>query len=66
MKSFLLKDFTLFIYLFESERVQVSREGAEGEGQADSPLSMEPKSGPDLTTLRSGPERNQESDALTD
>lgn len=44
-------------YLFERER-------AAGEGRKESPkLSVEPNRGLDLTTLRSPPYGNQESDA---
>jgi len=42
-----------FIYLFERKR-KSKRE--EGEGQADSELSAEPNTGPNLTTPRSQPE----------
>ena len=46
------KIFYLFIYLRERE-IKQEWEGAEGEGEADSPLSSEPDAGLDIRTLRS-------------
>ena len=45
-------DFLKEIYLFERMRESAGR-GAEGEGQVDSALSMEPHVGLDLRALRS-------------
>ena len=49
--------FKKIIYLFERERVSMSkRVGTEREAEADSLLSTEPNEGLDLRTLRSQPE----------
>ena len=47
-----------FIYFWEREKDRAG-EGAEGEGQADSTLSVEPNFGLLLTTLRSWPKPNR-------
>ena len=67
LKKCLFRSFAYFFkktYLFEREKGERERARKEGEGrrereresQADSPLNMEPDTGLDLTTLRSGPE----------
>ena len=55
LSLFFKKNIYLFIWERGRERAQVG-EGAEGEGEADFPLSREPDAGLDPKTLRSWPE----------
>ena len=62
-----LSDFLCFkdLFILEKERVRREEEG-ERESQADSPLSMEPNIGLNLTTLRSRHELKLRVGCLTD